>query len=190
MIEDVKANLFQTQLQACCHVAFAIGEWPTRRAARTKCMRELVGKDAAYYGRTLIPTHVHTFRVMAEVIEIQAKLSIFFGANDLAKLINKTRLAVRGKPHHFAFIAIMRETDELSGGGVDYARGMWILDLSQHIDRIPFSLCPHGRDEISEAIDGKQRGALERRNKKRTGEMSSMVFDIVKLRSETALGHT
>src|SRR6266850_6961494 len=133
MIEDVKANLFQTQLQACCDVAFAIGEWPTSRVARTKCMRELVGKDAAYYGRTLIPRHVHTFRVMAEILEIQSKLAIFLSANDLTKLIDKTWLAVWGKSHHFAFIAIMREADELRRGCVDYARGMRVLDLTQHI---------------------------------------------------------
>src|ERR1700730_9144252 len=189
MIEDVKADLFQTQLQACCDVAFAIGEWCTSRATRTKRMRELVRKDAADYGRTLVPGHVHTFRVVAEAIEIQTKLSIFFVANDLAKLIDKTRLAVRGKPHHFAFIAIMREADELRSGSVDYARGMRILDLAQHFDRVPFSLRPHGRDEIAEAIDGKQCRTLERRNKEGAGKMSSMVFDIVKLRSKAILSH-
>src|SRR6266550_7694137 len=190
MIQDVKANLFQTQLQACCDVTFAIGEWTTSRAAWTKCMCELIGKDTSYYGRALIPGHVHTFRVVAEVIKIQTKPSIFFGANDLAKLIDKTRLAVRRKSHHLPFIAIMRKADELRRSCIDYARGMRILNLSQHIDRIPFSPCPHGRDEITEAIDGKQRGTLERRNKEGAGKMSSMVFDIVKLRPQAILSHS
>src|ERR1043166_9334717 len=96
---------------------------------------------------------------MTKVVELQTKLPAFFGANDLAKLIDKTRLAIWRETHHLAFIAIMRKAEKLRRRGVNDARRMRVFDLAQHLDRVAFTEPPHRRDEIAEAVDGQQRRA-------------------------------
>ena len=57
---------------------------------------------------------------------------------------------------------------------------MRILDLAQHVNRVPNAFAPHRRDEIAEAVNGKQSRALERRDVEGTGEMRAVMFDVVK----------
>src|SRR5258705_3062885 len=119
MIQNVKPNFFQTKLQTCRDIPFAISQRGAGRPRWTKRAGKLVGKNTPYDRRPLVPGHLHTFRVMTEVIEIKAKLPVFFGAYNVAKLVDKSRLSVWRQSHHLAFVAVMRETEKLSGARVD-----------------------------------------------------------------------
>src|SRR5262245_16933315 len=99
---------------------------------------------------------------MTKVVEIQTKLPVLFGANDFAKLVNESWLAVRCQAHDFSFVAVMRKTEKLRGCGVNDAGRVRILDLAQNVDRVSFTERPHRRDEIAKTIDRQQRGVLER----------------------------
>src|SRR5258708_4271922 len=119
MIQDVKANFFQAKLQACRDVTLAISQRGAGCAHWTKRAGKLVGKHTPYDRRTLVPGHLHTFRVMTEVVEIKSKLPVLFGAYNVAKDLYKSRLSVRRQSHHLALVAVMRKTEKLSGGRVD-----------------------------------------------------------------------
>src|SRR5215213_6426777 len=122
---------------------------------------------------------------MAEVVKVQTKLSVLFGANDLAKLIHETRLTVRSETHHLSFVAVMRKPEKLCRSSVDNSGRVGILDLAQHLKRVPFTLCPHGRDEVAEAVDRQQCRAFKRRDEEATGKVCAVVFDVVKPRTQT-----
>src|ERR1044072_2572411 len=66
---------------------------------------------------------------------------------------------------------------------------MWILNLAQHVDRVPFTHGPHGRDEISEAVDRQQRRTIKRRDKETARKMCAMMFDVVKASAQLFFGH-
>src|SRR5690349_7883594 len=108
---------------------------------------------------------------MTKVVKIQTKLPTFFGANNLAKLVDETRLAVWREAHHLAFIAVMREAEKLRRCGVNDAGRVRIFNLAEHFDRVPFTTGPHRGDEISEAVDRQKRSAFERRYEEATREM-------------------
>src|ERR1051326_5616965 len=153
MIKDVKANLFQSQLRARGDVAITIQKLLARCAWWSKEVRILIRKDAADHRRTFIPRHLNSLGVMAKVIEVQTKLPVLFGANDLAKLVDESRPAVRREAHHLAFVAVMRKAEKLCCRRVDDAGRVWILNLAKDVDRVSLTQRPHRRDEIAEAVD-------------------------------------
>ncbi len=132
----------------------------------------------------MVPRHLDAFRVVPKVIEVQTKLAALFRANDMAKFVDESRLTVRRKPHHLAFIAVMRKAQKLRRGRVNDAGRMRILNLAQHLDRVPFPVRPHRRDEIAEAVDRQQRRTFEWRNKEATREMRAVMLDVVKPRAQ------
>ena len=142
MIEHVKRDLFEAQLQTRRDVALAIGQRGSglargaERAAQTR--RKRSGQSPA----TRAPRHLNAFRVMPEVIQIQSKLPALFRANDLAKLVDKARLAIRREAHHLSLIAVMRKPEKLRRRGVDDPGRVRILNLAQHLDRVPFANAP------------------------------------------------
>src|ERR1043166_1245925 len=100
MIKDVKANLFQSQLKARGDVAITIQKLLARCAWWSKEVRILIRKDAADHRRTFIPRHLNSLGVMAKIIEVQTKLPVPFGVNDLApygrpRFINEFREIIR-----------------------------------------------------------------------------------------------
>src|SRR5687768_3591992 len=131
----------------------------------------------------MVPGHLNSFVMVAEVVELQPKSSVFFSANDVAKLVDKTRPAVRREAHDLTFIAVMWKPEKLRGRGVDYAGGVWVFNMTQYVDRVSSAGRPHCRDEISEPIDRKQCCLFEWRHEETTGEMRAMMFDVVKTRS-------
>ena len=46
---------------------------------------------------------------------------------------------------------------------------------------------PHGRDEIAEAVERQQRGALEGRDEKRARQMRLVMLDVVQLCAQVSL---
>src|SRR5687767_283123 len=135
----------------------------------------------------MVPRHLNAFVMVTEVVEVQPELSVFFGADDVTKLIYKTRPAVRREAHDLAFIAVMWKPEKLSRSRVDDAGGMWVLNVTQYVDRVSFAGRPHRGDEVSESIDRKQCCLLERRYEKAAREMCAMMFDVVKTCSQLFL---
>src|ERR1700752_677058 len=128
----------------------------------------------------MIPGHLNAFRMMAEEIEIQTKLSVLFGANDFTNLVDKPGPAVWREPHDLSFVTVMREAEKLRRCGVDNSRRVRILDLAQHVDRVSLPLGPHRRDEVPEAVDRQQRRTFKWRNKEAARKMRAMMLDLVK----------
>src|ERR1051326_2228916 len=95
MIQHMERDLLETQLQTRRDIALAIGQRRTRFTRAPERLGKIIREDAADHWRAVVPGHLDAFRVMTEVVEIQTKLSALFSANNLAKLINETRLAVR-----------------------------------------------------------------------------------------------
>src|SRR5258705_2650374 len=187
MIQDVESDFFQTLLQAGSDIALAIGQGRIRRTARSQRSGKLFRKKATEHWRTPVPTHLNPFRMMPEVIEVEAKLPGLFGANDVAKLVDKPRRSVGRKTHYLTFITVVGESQELSSCGIYNTCGVRILHLAQDLNRISLPNGPHRRDEITKAVDGEQCSTLKWRHKERTGEMSSMVFDVMKMTGQTTL---
>src|SRR5687767_2780651 len=123
---------------------------------------------------------------MSKVVEVQTKLSVFFRANDLPKLIDETWAAVRREAHHLAFVAVMRKAEKLGCRCVDDADRMRILDLSEYLDLVAVARGPHGRNKVAETIDRQQRRILEWGNVETARQMRAMMLDVVKLRADPA----
>src|SRR5205085_1361003 len=148
-------------------------------ARGTESFCELVGEDATDYGRAFVPAHLDPFGVMPEVFEVEAEAPALVRVYDLAELIQESRLAVRRETHHLALVAVVRKAQELRGRRVEYACGVRILDLAEHLDVIPVTDAPHRRDEVAEAIYGEQGGALEGRDVEGACEVCAVVLDVV-----------
>ena len=100
-------------------IAFTVGQSGIRGAWWSKQSREFIGEHPADHGRASIPRHLHSFSMMAEVIEGQTELPVLFSANDLAKLVDESRLTIRRKAHNLSFVAVVWEAEKLRGGRVD-----------------------------------------------------------------------
>src|SRR5215212_5710372 len=119
MIQNMEANLFEPKLQARGDVVFASCQSSARRAWWAKPLSKFVRIDATDNGRALVPGHLDSFGMMAEVVEVQTKSSILFSADDVAKLTDEPRLPVGRKTHHLSFIAVMGKTEKLRCRSVD-----------------------------------------------------------------------
>src|SRR5262249_7734098 len=139
----MERDFFEPQLKTRGNDLLALRQRCSRYARRTKAPRKFIGKDSPDHGRTAVPGHLDTFGMMPEALEIQTKLSVVFGADDVTKLIDVAWLAVRRQAHHLAFVPVMRKAQKLRRGRIDDAGRVRVLDLAQNVDRLPCSLGPH-----------------------------------------------
>src|ERR1700682_5189613 len=152
MVQQMKGHLLQTQLQTRGDVALAISQSSAYRARRTEAACIFRGKYSADARRAFVPGHVDTLRMVSKIIQVQTKLATCLGADNVSKLLDIARLTVGRQPHDFPFISVLRKAKELSGGGVDDSCRVWILNLAQHFDRVPFPSGPHRGDEVTKTI--------------------------------------
>src|ERR1051325_9196742 len=103
-------------------------------------MRVFVGENAADHGRAFVPGHLHSLSMMAKVIEVETKLSVLFNANDVAKLANESRLAIRRESHHLAFVTVVWKAEELRRRRINDAGRVWVFNLAQHLDRVSLTV--------------------------------------------------
>ena len=61
-------------------------------------------------------------------------------------------------------------------------------DRAVHLHAIALAGSPHGAGEIAQAVGGKQRGLLKRRDKKRAAQMRLVVFDAMELGARSFFG--
>src|ERR1051325_480921 len=153
MIQNMESVFFKPLLQTRSYVAFAITKCCACLARQAECSSELIGKDSTDDGGALLPGDLDAFTRVAKVVEVEREAAARFGANDVAKLFHEPRTAIRGQSHQFPFVSVMRKAEELCRGGVNDARGVRILHLPEHLNRISFTHTAHRRDEITETIN-------------------------------------
>ena len=120
---------------------------------------------------------------MGEIVEVQAETELAIvgaEAHDIAKGVEILRLAVRSETHHFVFVAEFQEAEILGHGAVVEAEGVGKCDGAINVHAVAAAGAPHGTGEITEAVGGKQRGMLKRRNEVSAGEMGLVVLDAMK----------
>ncbi len=83
----------------------------------------LVREHRADRGLAIVPRHRDSLAVMQEVVEVQPDL-VFFGADQFARLLGKSRLAVRGEAHHLVFVAVLGEAQKLRERRVEQSQRM------------------------------------------------------------------
>ena len=83
----------------------------------------------------------------------------------------------------------------LGDGRVIHSERMRESDGALDVHARAFARAPHGAGEIAEAVGGKQRRLIERRNVERAGQVRAMVLDAMELRAQAldvgveGLGH-
>ena len=116
---------------------------------------------------------------MEKVVKVQTELAAVLSSHDLPELIHESRLSIRRQPHDLALIAIVREAQELRGRRIHNAKRVWIFNLPQNLDRVPFSDAPHRRDKIAKAIKRQECRAIERRNEEAASQVCAMMFYVM-----------
>ncbi len=69
-------------------------------------LRPRVGEHGPHLGGAVFPLHVHTARVVQEVVEIQLELSVVLQLNDLVERVEVLGLAVGREPHDLVLVAV------------------------------------------------------------------------------------
>lgn len=137
---------------------------------------EFVGVHWTERWLTTVPAHDHALIVMGEVTEVEADL-IVMSADDVADLLEESRLAVSGESHHLVLVAILGEAEELGEGGVEETEGVREADGAADVDVVAAADAPHDAAEVAEAIDGDDGGLIERRTEEGAGEVGAVMLD-------------
>ena len=104
--------------------------------------------------------------------------------HDLAEFVEISGLAIRRQAHHLVFVAKFPEAEILGDRRVVHAQGMREGHGAVDLHAIALAGGPHGAGEIAQAVGGKQRRLLERRDKKRAAQMRLVVLDAMELRAK------
>ncbi len=130
--------------------------------------------------RPLVPAHVHAFLVVDEEVEVELE-DVALRTHDPPHLVEKARRAVRREAHHLALVAVLREAEPLGDRGVEDPERVREQDALEHAERGSAALREHRRGEVAEAVDGQDRGVLERRDEERARDVRLVVLDVVEL---------
>src|ERR1035441_1992777 len=120
LVQNVKANFLQACLERSRDVLVERGKRLTSYTRRTEGIDKLVREDATNCRRAIFPRHVHAFRVVLEVVEVQFKADVI-DSNNVSELFEVTRTPIGRKPHHLSFVSVLRESQVLTGGGINNA---------------------------------------------------------------------
>ena len=113
-----------------------------------------------------------------EVIEVESYL-VAGGADHLADLRYKARLAIGGEAHHLVLVAVLGEAEELGESGVEQAERVGEPDRAMDVEMVALADAPHEAAEIAEAVDGDEGRFFEGGREESAGEMGAMVLDVV-----------
>src|SRR5580693_6954782 len=117
--------------------------------------------------------------VMPKERGIEGKPTIVFEVDDLAHLRQTSRSAIGGEPHHFVFVAVIGEAEELRQRLVEDPKRVGEKDPFFEGDRAAAADPPGGTRKVPKAVDGGHRRFAKRRDKKARSEMSEMVLNAV-----------
>src|SRR5260370_31349764 len=93
-------------------------------------------------------------------------------------------VAVRRESHHFVFVAVGVEADELRQRRIKNSERMREVNTFVNFHGVAAANSHRCAGEIAEAVDGNTRGFVETRNQEGRSEMREMMFDVMDLRFE------
>src|SRR5947209_16339896 len=94
---------------------FNVIVWFSRRPEKIDERMAIKGAD---FRRAIFPRVGNVADMVPEKFQIQPEGSVGTNPHDLAKRIEKGRLAVGREAHHFVFVAIIRKPEELGQRGI------------------------------------------------------------------------
>ena len=92
--------------------------------------------------------------------------------------------AVRRQAHYFAFVPVLRVTDELADHRIETTQRVWEKDAIQHLDVVALTARHHRRDEITRAVIAEARRLLPRRAVIRAGDVRDVMFEMMFLKAK------
>src|SRR5262249_14967259 len=187
VVHQSEVDLFEHLLGGGGQVHMARRNLGSRNSRLAKCIDELLGVDGSERRLAAGPSHLDAFRVMAEVVEVEADL-IAFDAHYVADLIDEAGLAVRAEAHHFVLVTVLGESEELRKGGVEQTERVWEADAAGDFHLVAASDAPHHAAEVAEPVDREQGSSFEWRCENRTRHMSAVMLDEMNL-SIVRAGH-
>src|SRR5271157_2637358 len=146
------------------------------RLAQT--FNQVIRVESADGGLATFPRHLGARAVMEEVVASQLEVHpTAVGRNhDPPELVQKFRLAVGGKSHHFVFVPVLREAQVLRERGIENSQRMRKRDRAHRLDLATAPHTPHRAGEVAESVKRKYRRLLERRHEKRAREMRPVML--------------
>ena len=144
LIQYVKNNLFKPLLHRISQVHVALRDLCVRLARRAKPFLHAVREMPRQTHRS-VRQHLHPL-VRPQRLEV-TKIQLEARAHRLhqsAHLLQIRWLAIRRKPHHFAFIAIFRIPDEFADHRIETAERVWQVDAIEHVNLIALAARHHG----------------------------------------------
>src|SRR5579864_439094 len=166
-------------------VSVALFERLFGRTGVAQALFEKRRKEAAEHRRFigLLPGHFRAALVMREIAKVETETDGTFGANDVAKFVEKRRRAISGEAHYFVFITKLPEAQILRHRRVEHPERMRKCDGAIDANLRTFADSPHGAGEITQTVRREDGGTLKRGDEKRAGQMRLMVFNAMKLRA-------
>src|ERR1700730_16222454 len=151
---------------------------------RAEKIDKVIPVKRSHFRRAILPGVRNVIGVVTKIFEVQPESSIGSNPNDLAQLFEESRLAIRRQAHHFVFVSVMRETDELGERGIKNAERVRKINAIVDLDFVAVAESERGAGKVAEAVDGKTGRLVESGNKKRGGKMCEVMFDVMDLRFE------
>src|SRR6266550_3753284 len=182
----MKKDFFKATLHSIGQVHVALGYFRMRLAWCTKeffhAIREMPCQPDSSIGQ-----HPHSLIApqWLEVVEVELKTSVSKKGN-FSHPPTISRLAIRSKPHDFAFIAIFLVADEFTNHGVEAAQGVWQIDPIKDFDLVVFATGHHGGDKIARSVVTKARSFFPWGAEIGTGDVGDVMFDVMLLKVQLA----
>jgi len=178
MIQQREVVFFEDHLHGGGQVGMPRGDFVAGRARRAEHLEHFPREHAAGDRLAAIPGHLDAVAMMRKVIEVEAAIA-GFGLDDLANLRGEAGLAVSGQTHHFVLVAVLREAQKLSEGGVENAERVREQHGAEQIDAIAAADAPLNAAVIAETIDRDYGSFFEGRGKEGAGEVRAVVLHLV-----------
>ena len=182
-LQDVEVGLLEHLLQRGGDVVVVARELGVGGPGGAEGLDHPVGEDPPDRRRPLVPGHVDALLVVQEVVEAELEHRPV-ELHELAHLVEVARLAVGREAHHLALVAVVREAEPLRDRGVEDPERVRVEDALEHLELVAVALGEHRRGEVAEAVDGEDRGVLERRDEERARDVRLVVLDVVEAGGE------
>ena len=124
----------------------------------------------------VLPRHLHAFRPVSEVREIQLEAPLVLQLDQRLDLANVARLAVRRKAHHLELVAVIGEAEVLRHSEVKQAERVGEEHVPVDGQAGAGHAAPRRADEIAEAVNRADRGVVERRYERGARQVSRVML--------------
>ena len=181
-LEQCKKRSLVDRLRGTRDVHVFLFERLVRLSRLTQKIDKCISIKHADFRRAIIPGVRNLVGMVPEIFQVQSKRSVRLKPDDVAELIEKGWLAVRRQTHHFVFVAVVWETDELRERRIKNAERVRKINAIVDLERAALAEAKRGTGEISKAVDGQARCLIKSGNKKRGCEMGEVMLDVMNSR--------